>query len=66
MRKTLRFLTLQKEGLALAIEVELDLQRSVKATMAKLHENDRQSFIQMYFQSYGLTLLSFYQNQPGE
>ena len=41
----------------LALAVELDLQRSVKATLAQLHENDRQSFIQMYYQSYGLSLL---------
>jgi len=49
--------SLKEKQLALALAVELDLQRSVKATLAQLHENDRQSFIQMYYQSYGLSLL---------
>lgn len=48
---------LKEKQLALALAVELDLQQSVKATMAQLHENDTQSFIQMYYQSYGLSLL---------
>ena len=64
MKKTRRFLTLNEERIALIILVELDLQRSVKATMTQLHENDRQSFIRMFYQSYGLTLLTFNTDQP--
>lgn len=64
MRKTRRFLTLKVERIALVMLVELDLQRSVKATLEQLHENDRQSFIRMFYQSYGLTLLTFNTDQP--
>ena len=49
--------SLKEKQLALALAVELDLQRSVKATLAQLHKDDMQSFIQMYYQSYGLSLL---------
>lgn len=64
MKKTRRFLTLEEERIALVMLVELDLQRSVEAAMAQLHENDRQSFIRMFYQSYGLTLLTFNTAQP--
>lgn len=64
MKKTRRFLTLEEERIALVMLVELDLQRSVEAAMAQLHENDRQSFIRMFYQSYGLTLLTFNIAQP--
>ncbi len=51
-----RSLDLEK---AMQIQVELDLQRSVKTTLTSLHDNDKQDFIRMYHISYGLSLLTF-------
>lgn len=44
--------------LALQMQMEIDLQHSLKDTLASLHEDDRQDFIRTFHESHSLTLLT--------
>ena len=46
---------------ALELRVTLDLQQSVTATLAQIHDSDKQSFTRMFYLSYGLTLIPCHQ-----